>query len=158
MPTGGRSPTASWPNGAESAPAQDADAGSCTARTPSRTPGRSTATVQCTVTFSALTHLQCSRDGSRHDADVVQGTSPLGAPLLARYDLERVAATVPREDVAGRAPTLWRYAELLPVRDRQHVVSLGEGMTPLLDLPTAGAPTGVATRRGRAQGGVRTGG
>jgi threonine synthase len=58
------------------------------------------------VTSSALSHLECSRDGSRHDADVVQGTSPLGAPLLARYDLGRVAETVTREDVAGRAPTL----------------------------------------------------
>ena len=95
------------------------------------------------MTFSALSHLECSRDGSRHDADVVQGTSPLGAPLLARYDLDRVAGTVSREDVAGRAPTLWRYAELLPVRDPRHVVSLGEGMTPLLDLPSAGARLGV---------------
>ncbi len=41
-----------------------------------------------------LSHLECSRDGSRHDADAVQGTSTLGAPLLARYDLAQVAATV----------------------------------------------------------------
>src|SRR3954468_20432566 len=59
------------------------------------------------VTFSALSHLECSRDGSRHDADVVQGASPLGAPLLARYDLDRVAVT--REEIASRPPTLWRY-------------------------------------------------
>jgi threonine synthase len=106
---------------------------------------------------SALSHLECSRDGSRHDADVVQGTSPLGAPLLARYDLDRVAGTVSREDVAGRAPTLWRYAELLPVRDPRHVVSLGEGMTPLLDLPTAGARLGVPTLRMKDEGVLPTG-
>jgi threonine synthase len=109
------------------------------------------------VTSSALSHLECSRDGSRHDADVVQGTSPLGAPLLARYDLDRVAATVTREDVAGRPPTLWRYAELLPVRDPRHVVSLGEGMTPLLDLPTAGARLGVSTLRMKDEGQLPTG-
>ncbi|MFL6094217.1 MAG: hypothetical protein ACJ71Y_02070 [Blastococcus sp.] len=45
------------------------------------------------MTFSTLSHLECSRDGSRHDADVVQGTSPLGAPLLARYDLDQVSRT-----------------------------------------------------------------
>jgi threonine synthase len=106
---------------------------------------------------SALSHLECSRDGSRHDADVVQGTSPLGAPLLARYDLGRVAGTVSREDVAGRAPTLWRYAELLPVRDPRHVVSLGEGMTPLLDLPAAGARLGVPTLRMKDEGVLPTG-
>ena len=55
--------------------------------------------------FSALSHLECSRDGSRHDADVVQGTSPLGAPLLARYDLERAAATVTRAEIAGARRT-----------------------------------------------------
>ena len=54
----------------------------------------------------------------------------MGAPLLARYDLERVAATVTREEIAGRAPDLWRYRELLPVRDQRHVCSLGEGMRP----------------------------
>ena len=69
------------------------------------------------VTFSSLSHLECSRDGSRHDADVVQGTSPLGAPLLARYDLDRV--TVTRDEIAARPPDLWRYHELLPVRDPQ---------------------------------------
>jgi threonine synthase len=109
------------------------------------------------VTWSALSHLECSRDGSRHDADVVQGTSPLGAPLLARYDLERVAGTVSRQDVAGRAPTLWRYAELLPVRDPRHVVSLGEGMTPLLDLPAAGARLGVPALRMKDEGLLPTG-
>jgi threonine synthase len=109
------------------------------------------------VTSSALSHLECSRDGSRHDADVVQGTSPSGAPLLARYDLARVAETVTRDELAGRAPTLWRYGELLPVRDPRHVVSLGEGMTPLVDLPTAGARLGVPTLRMKDEGLLPTG-
>ena len=65
--------------------------------------------------YSLLSHLECSREGSTHDPDVVRGTSPLGAPLLARYDLERV--TVTREEIATRPPDLWRYHELLPVRD-----------------------------------------
>src|SRR4051794_4003161 len=107
------------------------------------------------VTFSALSHLECSRDGSRHDADVVQGTSPLGAPLLARYDLDRV--TVAREEIAYRPPTLWRYHELLPVRDPARVVSLGEGMTPLLDLPRHGARLGVPNLRMKDEGLVPTG-
>src|SRR4051794_6542346 len=107
------------------------------------------------VTFSALSHLECSRDGSVHDADVVQGTSPLGAPLLARYDLDRV--TVARDEIASRAPDLWRYHELLPVRDPARVVSLGEGMTPLLDLPRHGARLGVPNLRMKDEGQVPTG-
>jgi threonine synthase len=107
--------------------------------------------------FSALSHLECSRDGSRHDADVVQGTSPLGAPLLARYDLERAAAAVTRAAVAARPPDLWRYHEVLPVRDAARVVTLGEGMTPLLDLPRHGARLGVRRLLMKDEGLVPTG-
>jgi threonine synthase len=107
--------------------------------------------------FSTLSHLECSRDGSRHDADVVQGTSPLGAPLLARYDLDQVSATVKPADFADRAPDLWRYHELLPVRDPAHVVTLGEGMTPLLTLPRHGARLGVPGLRIKDEGLIPTG-
>ena len=93
--------------------------------------------------FSTLSHLECSRTGSHHDADVVQGLSPDSAPLLARYDLPRVAGSVSPADIARRPPTLWRYHELLPVRDETNVVSLGEGMTPLLAMPRLGEVLGV---------------
>ncbi len=91
--------------------------------------------------FSTLSHLECSRTGTRYDADLVQGTSDIGAPLLARYDLD--AVTVTPAEIASRPSTLWRYHELLPVRDVANVVTLGEGMTPLLPLPRHGARIGV---------------
>ena len=37
---------------------------------------------------------------------------------------------------------MWRYHELLPVRDKRHVLTLGEGMTPLLNAPNL-APHGL---------------
>ncbi|WP_163505427.1 threonine synthase [Fodinicola acaciae] len=107
--------------------------------------------------FSALSHLECSRTGETYDADVVQGTSGAGAPLLARYDLERVAATVTRAEIAGRGPDLWRYHEVLPVRDRGHVVTLGEGMTPLLDLPAYGKRIGLPALKMKDEGLIPTG-
>jgi threonine synthase len=109
------------------------------------------------MTFSALSHLECSRDGSRYDADQVQGLSDLGAPLLARYDLDAVRAATSPADLATRPPTLWRYHELLPVRDAARVVTLGEGMTPLLDLPRHGARLGVPALRMKDEGLVPTG-
>ncbi len=107
--------------------------------------------------FSALSHLESSRDGSRHDADIVQGTTPQGDPLLARYDLDQVSGAMTPADIAGRAPDLWRYHELLPVRDPVHVVTLGEGMTPLLALPRHGARLGVPGLRIKDEGLVPTG-
>jgi threonine synthase len=95
------------------------------------------------MTFSVLTHLDCPRCGARHDADRVQGTCQCGSPLLARYDLGLAAGKVSPRDIAGRPADLWRYHELLPVREAGHVVSLGEGMTPLLAMPRLGDALGV---------------
>jgi len=93
--------------------------------------------------YSALSHLDCPRCGTRYDADRVQGTCSCGSPLLARYDLGQVARQASPRDIAGRPADLWRYHELLPVRRPAQVVSLGEGMTPLLAMPNIGRALGV---------------
>ncbi len=90
---------------------------------------------------SALSHLECSACGRRHDADRLQNLCPCGGPLLARYALDAVRTT-PAE-LAARPPGLWRWAELLPVRDPAHRVTLGEGDTPLLPVPRVGAAAGL---------------
>ncbi|HEY2878676.1 threonine synthase [Nocardioides sp.] len=107
--------------------------------------------------YSFLTRLECSRTGTSYDADEVQGVSEVGAPLLARYDLERVRASVTREEVATRPPSLWRYHEVLPIRDLEHVTTLGEGMTPLLPLPSYGAAIGVPGLLMKDEGLIPTG-
>jgi threonine synthase len=109
------------------------------------------------VPYSCLHDLECSRTGDRYDADEVQGTSKVGAPLLARYDLDRVRASVTPADIAGRPPDLWRYHEVLPVRDPRHVTTLGEGMTPLLPLPAYGASIGVPGLLMKDEGLIPTG-
>jgi threonine synthase len=93
------------------------------------------------MTFSHLSHLDCARCGRQHDADVINSLCECGSPLLARYDLGTVR--VRPADIAARQHTLWRYHELLPVRDEARIVSLGEGMTPLLALPRLGQDLGV---------------
>ena len=93
--------------------------------------------------YSALSHLACAQCGARHDATQVQGTCACGSPMLARYDIEWVAAHVDRDEIALRAANLWRYHELLPVSGAGHVVSLGEGMTPLLAMRRLGRALGV---------------
>jgi threonine synthase len=90
---------------------------------------------------STLSHLECPRCGTRYDADTPQNLCTCGTPLLVRYDLD--AVSVSTEDIASRPPDLWRYRELLPVRDRANVVTLGEGMTPILPLPAYGERIGV---------------
>ena len=107
--------------------------------------------------YSSLSHLECSATGERYDADQVQGVSAAGKPLLARYDLDEVRASVSPAEIAGRPQDLWRYHELLPVRDPAHVTTLGEGMTPMLPLPTYGAAIGVPGLLMKDEGLVPTG-
>ncbi len=94
--------------------------------------------------YSYLTHLECSRCLAPHDADVLQNLSQCcSAPLLARYDLVAVKADLGTADIAGRPGTLWRYHELLPVRDPRFIRGFAEGMTPLLPLERLGGQIGV---------------
>jgi threonine synthase len=93
--------------------------------------------------MSHVSHLESAIDGTRFPARTVQ-TVHEGRPLLVRYDLEAVRKSVSREDLVRRAPSLWRYRELLPVEEPANVASLGEGMTPLLDCPRLASAFGVA--------------
>ncbi|MFM2128474.1 MAG: hypothetical protein RL477_20, partial [Pseudomonadota bacterium] len=82
-----------------------------------------------------VTHLECPMTGEKLPADRLANLSAAGKPLLVRYDLAGVKKAVARDDLAARAPDLWRYRELLPVRRCENIVSLGETMTPLIELP-----------------------
>src|SRR5262245_9215701 len=85
------------------------------------------------VTHSTLTHLECGMCGATYAPDrLINLCAACGRPLLARYDLAHAAKTLTRESLAGRRADLWRYEEVLPVRDAAAILSLGEGWTPLL--------------------------
>ncbi|MBD3160642.1 MAG: threonine synthase [Candidatus Eisenbacteria bacterium] len=93
---------------------------------------------------SSLSHLDCARCGQREDPDYLQTVCPeCGGPLLARYELSREDLRGLPWDLPHRSCDLWRYAELLPVRDRKRRSGLGEGMTPLLRADRLGAALGL---------------
>jgi threonine synthase len=107
--------------------------------------------------FSYLTELSCPRCGARYPADAVQGVCTCGSPLLAQYDLERLAAGSSRAAFGPRVASLWRYHELLPVSREENIVSLGEGMTPLIALPRLGKRLGVPRLLMKDEGTIPTG-
>ena len=92
-----------------------------------------------------VTHLECSETGTRYEPDRLHGLSDAGKPLLVRYDLDGINAAIDKETLAARPPDMWRYREFLPVRSAEHIVSLGEVMTPLVPLPHTEARTGVGS-------------
>ena len=109
------------------------------------------------MTQSHLSHLECPACGTTYDADVPQNLCACGSPLLARYDLERLRVTGSFAAMTGRPPSLWRYRELLPVRADEHVITLGEGMTPLVPLARLGAALDVPGLLMKDEGLVPTG-
>ena len=80
--------------------------------------------------MSRLTHLECTRCGHHFPATRPQTVCPNdGGILYARYDLATIKRNFSAANLAGRAPTMWRYDAVLPDADP---VSLGEGFTPML--------------------------
>jgi threonine synthase len=94
--------------------------------------------------MSNVSHLECSVCSRRHEAGIVQTLCECGGPLLVRYDLEKAKATWNRESLANAPSNMWRYAPLLPVQDPKHIVTLGEGMTPILKADRLAASLGAS--------------
>ncbi len=94
--------------------------------------------------MSYLEYLECSHCRKRYNADELHHLcTDCSLPLLARYDLRRAARELDRDAFQSRPATLWRYRELLPVRDPAHIVTLGEGGKPLLFAPRLGKHLGL---------------
>jgi len=84
---------------------------------------------------AGATHLECTATGERFESETLQTLSPAGKPFFPRYDLDAIRGSFTPDAVANRRADLWRYAEVLPVRDPACRVALGEGWTPLIDAP-----------------------
>lgn len=94
--------------------------------------------------MTTLTHLECSLCGKSVEAGRAHGRCGCGGILLVRYDLESARLGWSREWLANAPPSMWRYAPLLPAADPGSIVSLGEGMTPLVRARRLGQRLGIA--------------
>src|SRR2546422_9108115 len=94
--------------------------------------------------MSYFSHLECSVPcgAPAMDPRTPQHLCSCGAPLLVRYDLDKARAWS-RDSLKGRAPTMWRYRELMPLFDGEEPVTLGEGVTPLIHARALGARLGL---------------
>ncbi len=114
-----------------------------------------------------VSHLECPKCKATYESEQPVQLCQCGAPLLVRYDLKEIAKHFRKDQLISRKPDLWRYRELLPVKNEENIITLGEGMTPLLPLKNLGAevdlphlymkdegiiPTGTFKARGAAVG------
>lgn len=97
--------------------------------------------------MSYLTHLECFRCGEGYSAERNFWGCPsckgeLASNLYCVYDYEAIRKVWNPSVVEKREASLWRYREFMPV-DEESIVTLGEGMTPLLKLPRLGKRLGL---------------
>lgn len=93
-------------------------------------------------TNTTVNDIYCSKCGNRFDIDTVLTLCACGAPLLVDYDYRRASQMLSPESLAARTPSMWKYRELLPVKDDLNIVTLGEGGTPVLPSRRLGREIG----------------
>ena len=82
--------------------------------------------------YSLATDLRCSNCNRSYPISTVINVSPCcNQPLLVEYDHQQ---TFFRKNLIGREHSIWRYFEMLPVKDPKNIISLGEGYTPIRPL------------------------
>ncbi len=93
--------------------------------------------------MTTVTHLECSVCSKRHEAGKIHNLCECGGPLLVRYDLKKARESWNRDWISNGPSSMWRYAPVLPVSKPSSIVSLGEGMTPLIHARRLGARLGA---------------
>ena len=79
-----------------------------------------------------VSHLHCSQCGKYYDVHLLNTYALCcNQPLLTRYGM---MTRFSKTELHGRVNSMWRYAEMLPVFNKENIVSMGEGMTPVLPL------------------------
>lgn len=91
-----------------------------------------------------VTHLECAHCGRKYDpAQIHNLCTACQRPLWVKYDLPALKQAFPKQKLAGRPWTLWRYLEMLPIADPARIVSLDETVSPVLETKRLAAEFGV---------------
>lgn len=91
-----------------------------------------------------VTHLECANCGQKYDAAKVHNLcTSCNRPLWVKYDLNALKAAFPKQKLADRPATLWRFLEMLPIQDPGRIVSLQETITPILETKRLASEFGV---------------
>jgi threonine synthase len=91
-----------------------------------------------------VTHLECASCAQHYSATELHNLcTACHRPLWVRYDLDALKRAFNKKALFGRPPTMWRYLEMLPVRDPANIVSLTETITPILETPRLAAEFAV---------------
>jgi threonine synthase len=97
-----------------------------------------------TTTGRRVLGLRCRECGTDHELQATHVCTVCFGPLDVCYDYDVIRRIVSRERIAAGPPSIWRYRDLLPLDDDAPIVTLGEGLTPLVRAERLGAELGLA--------------
>ena len=92
--------------------------------------------------MSYVTGLRCRECKKEYPKEPLHVCEYCFGPLEVVYDYDRIKKDISREKITARAPTMWRYKELLPL-DNEPTVGLNVGYTPLLHAKNLGKEWGM---------------
>jgi threonine synthase len=98
--------------------------------------------------LTQFTTLICSVCKKEYPASMLQTYSSCEAcgkvPLIAEYELKQVP---PTKVIDRSRSSMWRYFDIMPLRDIDNLVTLGEGWTPILSLKHTAHRIGIEDLR-----------
>jgi threonine synthase len=77
--------------------------------------------------------IECSYCGSRFESETDGSCAKCGGPGVITIDHASVGKDRAAEILSDEPTALWRYLDLLPIRDSYNIISLGEGGTELIE-------------------------
>ena len=84
------------------------------------------------VTVTEIKTIKCAKCGKAYDESSVPPNDGCGGRIDFELNLETIKETLTKEYLERTPPRLWKYFELMPLRDRKNIVTLEEGGTPLV--------------------------
>ena len=96
---------------------------------------------------SFVVNLECTYPGCGEEYSIDELNKlciKCGRVLYARYDINAAKKSLSKEDLIHRDPNMWRYFEMMPVKDPKNVITLGEGFTPIFHAENLGQVEGYS--------------
>src|SRR5438105_12949777 len=87
--------------------------------------------------------LRCRECGEEYPTQPTHVCEMCFGPLDVVYDHDAIRKRISRERVEAGPPSIWRWRDLLPLELEAPIVTLGEGLTPLVQADQLGAELGL---------------
>jgi len=91
-----------------------------------------------------LRSYKCAKCGKEYTDDNVPPNDGCGGRIDIIHNLESIKEVLTKEEIESRKGGLWKYFELMPLKQRQSIITVGEGNTPLIKSTRLASALGLS--------------